>query len=325
MKVLVWGAGVIGSYLSHVLCDLGQEVALLARGGWRETLERDGLVIRHALQRRTTVDHPPIVVSPTESGPYDVIFAVMQYQQMESLLPDLAAVDCPLVVLVGNNPDAPRMAEYIRTHSKRAKEVLFGFQATGGRREAGRVVCVRFSAGALACGGAEAPASQAAQIILNGIFAGGKYQLEWFDSMESVYLTHLAMILPISYLCYACGCDLRKTTRGQLNRGMDAIGEGYGLLSALGIPILPAGSERAFQPGAERKKMFWKLLLMARTPIGRLATSDHCRAATVEMAALDGAFQAVRERFPGFSMPGWDGLRRDLPDWETLRQTYMRA
>lgn len=32
MKVLVYGAGVIGSYLTHVLCAAGNQVTLLARG-----------------------------------------------------------------------------------------------------------------------------------------------------------------------------------------------------------------------------------------------------------------------------------------------------
>lgn len=313
MKVLVWGAGVIGSYLAHVLYGSGQEVSLLARGAWRETLEESGLIIRHSLQRKTTVDHLGIVGSPAEGGPYDVIFAVMQYQQMDALLPDLAAADCPLVVLVGNNPGASRMAEYLHLHSTRAKEVLFGFQATGGRREGGKVLCVRFSDGALACGGAREAASQSAQALLNGLFAGSKYHVEWFDSMESVYLSHLAMILPISYLCYTCGCDLRKTTRAQLGLGMDAIEEGYGLLTALGVPILPESSEKVFQPGAARTRMFWKLFLMAKTPIGRLAASDHCRNSPMEMAALDTAFQSLREGLPDFPMPAWDALKSSIP------------
>lgn len=54
MKILVYGAGVIGCYLTHVLCAAGNNVTLLARGSWRETLERDGLTIVHHLQKKTT-------------------------------------------------------------------------------------------------------------------------------------------------------------------------------------------------------------------------------------------------------------------------------
>ena len=37
MKVLVYGSGVIGSYLVHVLCVAGNDVTVLARGKWKET------------------------------------------------------------------------------------------------------------------------------------------------------------------------------------------------------------------------------------------------------------------------------------------------
>lgn len=57
MKILIYGAGVIGCYLTHVLCAAGNDVTLLARGIWRETLERDGLTIVHHLQKK---DHPSV-------------------------------------------------------------------------------------------------------------------------------------------------------------------------------------------------------------------------------------------------------------------------
>ena len=151
MKVLVYGAGVIGCYLAHALCRAGNDVALLARGAWKETLERDGLVIRHVLQRKTTTDRPKIVSEVT--GAYDAVFAVMQHQQMRGILDDLAGADAPLVVLVGNNLSAPDMETYIQAHTKAPKTVLFGFQGTAGRREDGKVLCVRFGGGSMSIGG----------------------------------------------------------------------------------------------------------------------------------------------------------------------------
>lgn len=98
MKTLVYGAGVIGSYLTHVLCAAGNDVTLLARGDWRETLERDGLTIVHHLQKKTTHDRPHIIVALDRTH-YDLVFAVMQYQQMSAILGDLALADSPLDAL----------------------------------------------------------------------------------------------------------------------------------------------------------------------------------------------------------------------------------
>ncbi|MCM1186716.1 MAG: hypothetical protein NC251_09355 [Lachnoclostridium sp.] len=46
----------IGCELAHILKKGGNDVTLLARGKWKDTLEKRGLVIRHYLQRKTTTD-----------------------------------------------------------------------------------------------------------------------------------------------------------------------------------------------------------------------------------------------------------------------------
>ena len=73
MKVLVYGSGVIGCYLAHVLCTAGNDVTLLARGQWKEQLQQNGLRIRHHLQRKTTLDHPKIIGGVEEGSPKDLL------------------------------------------------------------------------------------------------------------------------------------------------------------------------------------------------------------------------------------------------------------
>ena len=316
MRILVYGAGVIGSYLAHVLCAAGNDVSLLARGKRRDELEWDGLVIRHHLQRRTTVDHPHVVGRLGPEDGYDAVFAVMQYQQMEAILDDLAACGSPLVVLVGNNPSAPEMERYLREHSPMPRTVLFGFQATGGRREKGRVVCVRFGAGELECGCLHGEPDAAVKDRLARIFAGTKYRPAYCSDMDAWYKCHLALILPVGYVCYANGCDLKKASRAQLRQMMAAIGESYGLLRALGCPILPRGVEAYFGRGPKKCLLSALLRVMAKTAVGRLAASDHCRSAVTEMRALDEAFCALRARKPEYPMPAWSSLERHMPPKE---------
>ncbi|NRZ44230.1 ketopantoate reductase [Clostridium beijerinckii] len=50
MKILVYGAGVLGSYLAHVLIRGGNDVTLLARNERFKELKNNGLVIRHYIQ-----------------------------------------------------------------------------------------------------------------------------------------------------------------------------------------------------------------------------------------------------------------------------------
>lgn len=322
MKVLVYGAGVIGSYLAHVLCAAGNDVTVLARGRRRKELEERGLEISHYLQRAVTVDRPRVTGALETGIRYDAVFAVMQFQQMYAILPELAAADTPLVCLTGNNIAAPEMERAILDGSAVPKTVLFGFQGTGGRREGGRVVCVRKGAGSLTCGTLHGEPDGAVRAVLGRLFAGQAYRVDYMPDMDAWYKCHLAFILPIAYLCYQTGCDLRRSTALQRRRLMDAVAEGYRLLRLLGYPILPEGDERYFEPGPRRMVMGAMLWCMAKTALGRLAASDHCRHAVSEIEALDRAFAGLRERGTGLPMPNWEALRAGMPDWEILHRTW---
>jgi len=105
MKILVYGCGVIGSYLVHILCKSGNDVTVVSKGKWGEILKTEGLVIHHQLQHKDTVDFPHITKELTNDH-YDVVFSVMQGCQQRAVLPELAKANTPIVVLVGNNPEA---------------------------------------------------------------------------------------------------------------------------------------------------------------------------------------------------------------------------
>ncbi|CAB1253148.1 Ketopantoate reductase family protein [Ruminococcaceae bacterium BL-6] len=322
MKLLVYGAGVLGSYLAHVLCAAGHDVSVLARGKRKTELEENGLVIRHYIQRKTTVDHPRVVGALDRDARYDAVFSVVQYQQAKGILNDLANADSPLVVLVGNNPSAPEAEKLIRARTPAPKTVLFGFQPTGGRRENGEVVCVRAGAGVLYCGLLHSFPDEQTKAVLKRIFQGTGYKPSFQPDMNAWYQCHLVLILPIAYACYALDCDLTRAGRALRLQILDAVREGHGLLQAQGIPILPRGDERYFVPGPKRAVMSALFLVMAKTALGRLAASDHCRGAAAEMRALDEAFLALRSRRPDFPMPHWDALRARMPGWDTVVRRY---
>lgn len=307
MKVLVYGAGVIGGQLVHALIKSGNDVTLIARGIWKETLQKEGLRIHHYIQRKDTTDHPRVIEKPNTER-YDIVFAVMQYRQMEKILDDLAAVNSRVVVLVGNNLSVSEMEDHILNASPFPKEVLFGFGSTAGTRENGKLTTVHIGDGKLTVGKAYQEVSEKEKALLKSAFQGSRMSISWCDNMDAWLKYHAAFILPVVYLCYKTGCDLKKSTKEERKLLLKAVRDAYHFLMELGYPVRPVGDEKTLEPGITNMLVKMVIYWMSRTRLGALCTTEHCRHAPKEMEDLDQAFQKLRERNPDFPMPYFDKL-----------------
>ena len=328
MKVLVYGSGVIGCYLAHVLCAVGNDVTLLARGPWKEQLQQNGLRIRHHLQRKTTLDHPRVIGGIEEEKAYDAVFAVMPYNKMPAILEPLAAIHAPIIVLVGNNMRPADMQQAILDHSVCEKQVLFGFQATAGKRdhEKGMLICERAGVSSMDIGCLHGEADDSTRSKLTALFGKTGYKLHWQPDMEAYLICHLAAVLPICYLAYACNGDLTGSTGKQRRLMRMASREAYTMLKAQGIPILPEGDDQYYAPGIKGTVMQFLFFGMAKwKTAGDLIACEHCRNAFEEMEMLDEEFEKVLARRPEFPMPNWRELKAQMPGWDAIRKQYAKG
>ena len=306
MKILVYGAGVLGSTLAHVLVRGGNDVTILARGNRLADLREKGLVIRHYVQMKFTTDHPVLVDRLDPMDEYDLCFVVVQRQQLDGILPEIAASKgCRDFVLVGNNPMANETVEFIQQHSTVAKRVAFGFQASGGRRDAGRVVSIHMGEGTMTLG--SLPPYMDLYAKIRRAFTGTKYNIVISEDMDAWLKCHAAFIVPIVFACFYADGDLRKIAGDTkfLNRLLDAIGEAYDMVKAAGYPIMPPEDDGFLERG--RSKTYWMIKLMAATPLGKLAASDHAMSAPAEMHRLYDDFCKIKEK-AGIASPAWDEL-----------------
>lgn len=324
MKVLVYGAGVIGGQLVHALLKSGNDVTVIARGAWKETLEKDGLRIRHYIQKKDTTDHPRVLEKP-DGQRYDITFAVMQYRQMEMILEDLAAVNSPIVVLVGNNLSVSEMESRILRAASSPKDVLFGFGSTAGTRENGKLTTAHIGDGKLTIGKAHSEATAEEKVLLKRLFKGSRMSVSFCDNMDAWLKYHAAFILPVVYLCYKTECDLKRSTKEERKLLLDAVRDAYYLLMDLGYPVRPVGDEKNLEPGIPYQLVKLVIYWMSRTRLGALCTTEHCRHAPQEMEDLDSAFQELRAQKPDFPMPRFDRLYRMMPSWDKIRMTYSAA
>ncbi len=307
MKILIYGAGVIGCELAHMLCKKN-DITLLARGRWKEAIDNNGLVIRHYVQRKTTVDRLKTIDILKPGDRYDLIFVVMQASQLPNVLPVIAKNTSHHIVFVGNNMAAQETARLALADSPVRKEIAFGFQGTAGRRENGTVISIHAGVG-MTVGGCNAPLSQAFQEKLNTAFARTGCRLIWENQMDAWLKCHATCVLPMCYVCYITGGHLSKATHRLRKAILDADLEGYRVLQKLGFPILPAGDEKWFS-GSKRPIMAAIFFVIYKTPIGRLSVSDHAMHAVKEMKYLDAGFEELRKK-AGVPTPAWDSLRTD--------------
>ena len=103
MKILVFGAGVLGCNLARNLFRAGKDVTLLARGSWADEIRQNGLRIKDKFSPRLSVSRIPVVTELKPEDQYDVIFVVVRYTQIDSILDALRANGTKNIVFVGNN------------------------------------------------------------------------------------------------------------------------------------------------------------------------------------------------------------------------------
>ncbi|MGQ8872162.1 ketopantoate reductase family protein [Paenibacillus sp. TSA_86.1] len=303
MNILIYGAGVQGSYLAHVLIRGGHDVTMLARGQRAEDLEETGLVIRHYLQRKTTTDPVRVTRKLEQDDTYDLIFVMMKYSDFEAVLPILAGNISSHIVLVGNNMDTYAMQDYLSKNGRSPKEIAFGFQATAGTRMDGRVICIRGGHGKMVIGSLEG--NIPFRPLLEQVFERTKYKLSYHDQIDAWLKNHMVLIVPANMVILYHGFEMRKVARDdkRMRQFVAAMGEGFRVLDSSGYPLIPVGQASWITryPNLIR----WALKLFFMLPVSRLIDGT-----ATELAALNEAFAEWRAR-SDVPTPNWDALETE--------------
>lgn len=114
MKILVYGAGVLGCNLARNLFRAGKDVTLLARGNWAEEIKQNGLRIKDKFSPRTSVSRIPVVTALAPDAAYDVIFVVLRYTQLDSVLDTLRTNRTKNIVFILKTKDGRDIARPIK-------------------------------------------------------------------------------------------------------------------------------------------------------------------------------------------------------------------
>ena len=101
-KVLVFGAGVIGSIYALKLSNAGHDVTLYARGKRLQSLKSKGLLYNEKKEVKKARVKIADTINAAER--FDYVFVAVRYEQIDEALQELKQNDSPNIVTMVNNP-----------------------------------------------------------------------------------------------------------------------------------------------------------------------------------------------------------------------------
>jgi len=287
VRILVIGAGVIGSVYAGKLIVAGHEVVLLARGRRLADLQASGLILEEAQSGQRTALPVTAVVTLDPTDRYDLVLVPVRAEQLTSTLPLLSSMrDGSDVLFFGNT--AGRQAQLVEALGSR---VLFGFPAVGGTRDGSVVRYVLIDQQTMLGEPNGAVTSRVRH--LKAMLEDAGFRTTITTDMDGWLLGHAAFVVPIAFALYRVDTDASRLAadRDTLRLMVRATRQAFQALRASGNAEIPANLRLLYlQLPATFAVGYWRRVLAG--PRGELWFAAHSRAAPEEMRTLAEALQA---------------------------------
>jgi 2-dehydropantoate 2-reductase len=269
MKVLIFGAGVIGQIYGGRLAQAGHAVTLLARAPAAESLMARGIAIRTGGD--TWRCHPPVVVSIPPDGDFDIVLVCVRRDQVAAIMPELAGATAGQVVFLLNQ--CTGLAE-VRDQIG-ADRVLFGFPGVGGQRTAdGTIEYLQVKQQHTTI---ERRDGREEKVV--GVLRAAGFAVDLTTDMDGWLKTHAVFITAVGAAILAAGGDsiALAADRARVADLVAAAGEGFRALARQGVGVTPAPLRLVFTVVPRFAAVrYWQAQLRGTT--GTQAIAPHIRA-----------------------------------------------
>lgn len=290
MRILVYGAGNIGSLYAGLLQRSGQDVTVLARGRRLDDIRRHGIELEPARGGACVEVDVDVVEQLEPDDAYDLVLVVLPANEVPHVLPVLrAARRTPAVLFFGNNAAGPDDA----IEALGRERVLLGFPGAAAVSSNGRVRYLVTSPREqhTTIGEVHGGTTPRVEMIAAALESAG-FPTAVCPDMDAWLKTHAAEISPTGCALYMAGTDIRRLagTRDALVLMVRAIREGYRVLKTHGVAVTPP-SHRVFEwiPEPVLLIVARRMLLDDETPV----KTGHAADARVEMQVLAAQFHVL--------------------------------
>jgi 2-dehydropantoate 2-reductase len=278
MRVLVAGAGVIGTVYGAHLAGAGHAVSVLSHPPRTEDVARNGLVAYDVLEGSRAAARVSVV--PDAAGtPFDLVLVAVRSDQLAAACAQLTGlIGSPAVVFFGNNPGG-RAAISGQVHG----DVMLGFPGVGGTIRGGTAEYARIpqQPTALQTGG-DPRLDELARALGSRGFA-----VQRVADMDGWLAYHAAFVACVAAALSRCGTDPGRLAadRPALRLMCAAVTEAFAALRERGVTGLPRNLAVLHHPLLKAVAVrYWARVM--RSPMGELCFAAHSRHAEAEMRAL---------------------------------------
>lgn len=309
MKILIYGAGVIGSIFAAKLSLSGQEVSVLARGLRLEELHRQGVLLTDPRTGKQETAHVAVIEKLLPDEYFDYILVVMKRTQVDEILDDLARNCSPNIIFIVNTA-----AGYDEWQARLGKRLMIGFPAAGGERKDGAVSYFIFHGPLLLIqtttfGEITGEISPRVRALIH-MFRKAGIPSAASTNIDAWQKTHVAVVTAIANALFLHDCDNKKLVSSPptLRALVGAVREGFTALKRLGISPTPRRMGVFFLPTG---LLMVVLKLIMRTQFAEFTMAKHCVVARDEMQALQKELDALITR-SGIQAPHSEYLKHGL-------------
>jgi len=294
-KILVYGAGPLGSLFASILQDGGHDVTILARGQRLADIHEHGIVLVDVQTGKQTVNMVAAIEQLPPGEKYDLILVIMRKNRALEILPSLAAASSPSILFLMNNAAGPE----VLTNALGKERVLIGFPNSAGYREGHTVHCLTGTEKDKAYvpfGEVDGTITERTKQVARMLEQAPGFGATIRKDMDAWLKYHVALLFPaLAPALRAAGRDVYRLarTRDLVVLVVRGIREAFAVLRSLGLPVTPSKLRLlALLPEPILVRYLQRLLA---NPLMETALAKHAEAARDEVQQLTAEFMALKQ------------------------------
>jgi 2-dehydropantoate 2-reductase len=290
VKILIYGAGVIGSLYAGKLQAGGHRVTVLARGDRLNEIRRYGLVLQDVITGRRMATHVETAERIAVDDQYDLALVTIRRDQLAGAVPELKeSRSIPNLLFMLNNPTG---AESL-TEELGQDRVLLGFPGAGGTRDRHVIHYILIPQQPTTLGEMDGQSSSRLHEIEIALKTSG-FPTKISHHMDAWLKAHAFFVTAVSGAIYLAGGDCRRLSKEDALLALmtNGIREGFSTVRALGLTLEPLSLRVLFTWMPKSFAIsYWRKFFGADT--ADYVFGRHARAASREMREIANDCRAI--------------------------------